>query len=222
MSTAQTLPEIDYPESDGKPMGETDLHRLWMIRIYDMLSWRYRGQQVYVASDLLVYFTEGRPKDFVVPDDFVVLDCDPGLRRTFKIWEEGRSPDVVWEVTSRSTRRKDMGFKMQTYARIGVQELFLFDPTADYLRPPLQGFRFVDGQSGPIAPAADGALECRTLSLSLRLESGSLTMFDAATGERLLTEAESERAAREAERVAAEDEIRRLREELARLQRRGE
>jgi Uma2 family endonuclease len=215
MSTAQTLLEIDYPESDGRPMGETDLHRLWMIRIYDLLSWRYRGQQVYVGSDLLVYFTEGRPKDVVVPDDFVVLDCDPGLRRTFKIWEEGRSPDVVWEVTSRSTRRKDLGFKKQTYARIGVQELFLFDPTADYLRPPLQGFRFIDGQAEPIVPAADGALECRTLGLTLRLESHSLAMFDAATGERLLTEAEAERAARD----AAEDEVRRLRDELARLQR---
>jgi Uma2 family endonuclease len=214
MSTAHTLPEIDYPESDGRPMGETDLHRLWMIRIYDLLSWRYRGQRVYIGSDLLVYFTEGRPKDFVVPDNFVVLDCDPGPRRTFKIWEEGRSPDVVWEVTSRSTRRKDMGFKTQTYARLGVQELFLFDPTADYLRPPLQGFRFVEGQSEPIAPAADGALECRPLGLSLRLESAGLAMFDAATGERLLTEAEAERA----ERRTAEEEVRRLREQLTRLQ----
>jgi hypothetical protein len=26
------LKEIDYPESDGRPMGETDLHRLWMVR----------------------------------------------------------------------------------------------------------------------------------------------------------------------------------------------
>jgi hypothetical protein len=121
----------------------------------------------------------------------------------------------VWEVTSRSTRRKDLGFKKQTYARIGVQELFLFDPTADYLRPPLQGFRFIDGQAEPIVPAADGALECRTLGLTLRLESHSLAMFDAATGERLLTEAEAERAARD----AAEDEVRRLRDELARLQR---
>ena len=25
--------EIDYPESDGKPMGETDLHRDWMVTL---------------------------------------------------------------------------------------------------------------------------------------------------------------------------------------------
>jgi hypothetical protein len=35
--------EIEYPETDGKPMGETDVHRLWMIRLYDLLKHRYRG-----------------------------------------------------------------------------------------------------------------------------------------------------------------------------------
>jgi hypothetical protein len=79
----ETPCDVDYPESDGKPMAESDLHRRWMIRIYDLLSYRYRGQQVYVGSDLLLYYTEGLPHDFVVPDDFVVLDCDPGERRTF-------------------------------------------------------------------------------------------------------------------------------------------
>ena len=46
---------IEYPESDGKPMGETDLLRDWMFRILELLRFRYRGQRVYIASDLLVY-----------------------------------------------------------------------------------------------------------------------------------------------------------------------
>lgn len=98
---------IDYPESDDKPMGETDWHIDWTLRLRDMLKVRYRGQQVYVASDLLLYYHEGVPQDFVVPDGFVVLDCDPSRRRFFKTWEEQRIPNVVFEFTSK--RKKGSG-----------------------------------------------------------------------------------------------------------------
>src|SRR4051794_26361467 len=101
MSPAQAAIEIEYPETDGKPRGETDVHRMWMIRIYDLLKYRYRGQNVYIGSDLLLYYTEGNPAEYLVPDDFVVLDCDPGPRRTFQVWKEQRVPNVVFEVTSR-------------------------------------------------------------------------------------------------------------------------
>ena len=227
--------EIVYPESDGKPMGETDVHRMWMIRIYDLLTHRYHDQNVYVGSDLLLYYEEGDPRKYLVPDNFVVKDCDPGPRRTFKTWEEERVPDVVFEVTSRWTQREDEVFKPTAYARIGVKELFLYDPTADYLDPPLIGHRLqVDGPS-LIRPEA-GALDCRELGLLLRLESNRLVMLDAKSGQRLLTKAESaeaaherERAGRERERAArevaekraqaAEAEVERLRQELARRKR---
>ena len=105
MSLLQRVEDTYYPESDGRPMGETDVHIEWTIRIRDILKYRYRDQRVYVASNLLVYYQQGEPYKFVVPDDFVVLECDAGPRRTFKTWEEEKSPDVVFEVTSRSTRR---------------------------------------------------------------------------------------------------------------------
>ena len=101
-------------------MGETDLHRLWMTRILDILKYRYRNQRVYAASNLLVYYEEGHPTRFVVPDDFVVLDCDARLRGVFKTWEEQRVPDVVFEVTSRSTSREDWVDKPPVYQRMGV------------------------------------------------------------------------------------------------------
>ena len=63
---------VHYPESDGRPMGETDLHRDAMIRHIELLRHYYEGQQVYVSGDLLVYYEQGNPKKFVVPDAFVV------------------------------------------------------------------------------------------------------------------------------------------------------
>ena len=125
MNLIQTVDQVvEYPDSDGKPMGETDLHRDWMVRILEIMRYRYRGQRVYVASDLIVYYEDGDPTKSVVPDDFVVKECDPGRRRTFKIWEEGKAPDVVFEVTSRGSRREDATWKPQIYARLGILEYF--------------------------------------------------------------------------------------------------
>ena len=87
MSVQSAFVEIEYPESDGEPMGETDLHRDWMTRIIDLLKQRYRGQRVYVSGNLLVYYEEGDPTKHVAPDAFVVLECSPHRRRTFKVWE---------------------------------------------------------------------------------------------------------------------------------------
>ena len=60
----------EYPESDGKPMGETDLHRKAMIRQIGILERYYAGQQSYVSGDLLLYYVQGNPEKFVVPDVF--------------------------------------------------------------------------------------------------------------------------------------------------------
>ena len=225
MSTDQSAIEVEYPESDGRPMGETDLHRNWMIRIIDMLQQRYRGQPVYVTGDLLLYYKEGDPTRYLVPDVFVVFDSDPGPRRTYKIWEEnGKSPHVVIEVTSRWTQSEDLKHKPQKFAQIGVEEYFLYDPTADYLVPPLRGFRMTDGEYVPIELDMKGGLVSEQLNVRLCIEASQLVMYDLATGERLQTEAEAEHTAREREqalrereralREAAEAEVQRLQQLL--------
>jgi Uma2 family endonuclease len=240
MRTSLTLPaaEIIYPESDGKPMGETDLHRYWMNRIYDLLTLRLAGQRVYIGCDLLVYYTESRPIDYCVPDVFVALGAEPGFRRTYKTWAEGRPPTVVFEVTSAGTRREDEVFKPQMYTQMGVAEYFLYDPTADYLEPPLIGYRLTGDDRGRIASDEQGALHCQTLGLKLWLHEDDLLLADAATGRLLLTEAEAaearadeEASQREEEargreeearrRQAAEAEVARLQAEIERLRREG-
>jgi hypothetical protein len=105
-----------------------------------------------------------------------------------------------------------------------VAEYFLYDPTADYLRPPLAGYRLTSDGYEPIVADAAGRLFSTELALWLQLEDGELVLYDAQTGARLLTEAEDERAGREAERAvleaeraareAAEAEVERLREAL--------
>ena len=226
---------VHYPESDGNPMGETDLHRDEMVRHIELLRHYYRGQKVYVSGDLLVYYEQGNPKKFVVPDAFVVKGLAPKKRRIFRIWVERKTPDVIIETTSRKTRQVDLKTKPELYARLGVKEYFLFDPDREYLDPPLLGYRLAGETYQPIPLEEDGSLISEQLGLRLNDDSGRLMFVRLDNGHRLLTaeeraqheararraEAEARRAEAEARRAeaaarqAAEAEVARLREELA-------
>lgn len=210
MASVIEIKSVHYPESDGKPMGETDDHRDEMVREIELLRRYYEGQSVYVSGDLLVYYEQGNPKKFVVPDVFVVKGIDPKKRRIYRIWYEGQAPDAIIEVTSRKTKKKDTVTKPALYARLGVKECFLFDPTQEYLEPPLQGYRLVKGEYEAIAADAGGALVSQELGLRLQAVHGQLMMVRLDTGQRLLTAEEARRA--------AEAEVARLREQLRRLQ----
>ncbi len=213
MPRTTTSNGIVYAESDGRPMGETDLHRDWMIRLLDLFRYYYRSQRVYVASDLLLYYEEGNPSEFVVPDLFVVLDCDPGQRRTFKIWEEDRVPNLVVEVTSRSSRSADRRTKPDIYQSLGVEEYVLFDPTGDYLSPPLQGFWLDGAKYRRITAGVNDEIACKSIGVTFQLADNQLVVLDSQTREVLRTVAE----AHEAARVAAERRAARLELELAEL-----
>ena len=159
-----------------------------------------------------------------------------GERRTYKLWEEGQPPAVVFEITSRGSRLEDLGTKRALYAMLGVREYFLYDPLGEYLRPLLQGYRLQQGEYERVLPGEQGQLVSQALSLELWLQDGQLQVVNPATGERLLTPAEAhairrtEVGARQAEAAArqaaearaalAEAELKRLQDELARL--RGE
>jgi Uma2 family endonuclease len=216
-ATIVLRPPVHYPESDGMPMAETDAHYRQMTGLRFALEVYFRdAPDVYVGANLLLYYEEGDPHQVVAPDVFVVRDVPKGDRRIYKVWEEGKAPDVVFELTSASTRKTDLGPKKGTYEVLGVQEYFLFDPLEEYLEPPLQGYRleekgyrWMEGEP----------LTSEVLGLELRVEEGQLRLYERETEQRLPTPDEVAEAHRQAEaRVQAlEDELARLRTELARL-----
>jgi len=132
-----------------------------------------------------------------------------GERRIWKAWEEGKVPDVVFELTSKSTRREDRYTKPAVYESLGIREYFLFDPEGDYLKPRLQGFRLTE--DGYQALSGE-RLSSEALRLEIFAEDYLLRLYDPASGEVLRTPAEHEAAARN-----AEVELARLRAELERL-----
>ena len=219
-------PIIEYPESDGKPVGETDVHRREILHTIETLERHFRdAPDIYVSGNLMFYYEEGNPSAVVSPDVFVVKGVRKGLRRTYKLWDEGVAPCVVIEMTSRSTRLEDKGNKRALYALLGVREYFLFDPLGEYLKPPLQGFTLVDGEYAPLPFESDGGIISRELGLKLYRDETVLRLFDLASGREVVrTEDLSDvlqqtlaRVQQAEEQAQREADARRRAEEQARL-----
>src|SRR4030081_1006319 len=134
---------VEYPTSDGKPMEETDWTRNLMMALIQVLQhWFAAKSDVYVSGNMLVYYVPGDKRRHVSPDVFVVVGVRKHDRDYFLVWEEGKTPTVVIEVTSKSTMQEDLKKKMVLYKDVfKVKEYFLFDPLGDYLKPRLQGYR---------------------------------------------------------------------------------
>lgn len=218
------------PESDGKPMAETDTHRRYMLDVLDALDEYYRDDPwTYVTGNIFLYYPDETGKLHAVsPDIFVVHGVEKKDRRIYNMKVENKAPDVVIELSSLSTQMEDLGNKRFLYARLGVKEYFLFDPFGEAINPLLRGFRLADGEYVPIVGTR---LLSQVLGLELRLEEGKLRLYNPKTCEYLLTREETHRARRTAEiarqaaeakaaqeeaaRKAVEAELVRLRDELA-------
>ncbi len=195
---APAVPAVFYPESDGQPVAETDVHRTLMFELIGMLQAFFRADpHVYISGNLFLYYQEGNPRQVVAPDVFVAQGVRNHQRRIYKLWEEGVVPAVVFELTSHSTRGEDLHSKYDLYERLGVTEYFLFDPLGEYLRPPLRGHRLEQGQYRPLPPAEDGSLWSAVLGLALHERGEQLRLYDPA-GQRWLPTPQEETAARRA------------------------
>jgi Uma2 family endonuclease len=219
MSQARVRP-VEYPESDGLPMAETEEHADELRAAIDTLRDHFAADPgPYVAGNNFLYWVEGDTSVCVSPDVYLVKGVGKSKRRVFKTWLEAARPSFVLEITSDSSKRQDRGDKMSIYRdELQVPEYFLFDLTRDWIPGGLLGYRLAGGVYLPIAPDARGRLASQQLGLELAPVGRELRFFrpgDEGPMPRRLERIESaeERARR------AEAEVKRLREELERLRR---
>jgi len=227
MFTQLETQTLEYPESDGEPMAETGIHVTIITLFLTMLRTYFRRRDdVYVSANMFLYYREGNPNKKLAPDLFVVFGVSSDERRTWKNWEEGKAPDIIFEFTSKSTWDEDLGSKKGLYEWMGVKEYFLFDPLHEYLQPALQGFRLTpngehnpDGKYTPIPTGNMGELTSIQLGLAFRMEGDELRLFELETGEPLLPPLELAEVLEQetAARQSLETELAQLKAELARL-----
>ncbi len=202
---------------------------------YDMSTYRHLTVHGYQAA-LIAHF--GKPETTIVnsevaagvrptesydgvlfPDLLIAFDADPAAdvtRNGYAISEQGKPPDFVLEVASKSTGDRDEVYKRQAYAEMGIPEYWRFDESGgQYHRAPLAGDRLVGGVYVPIPinETDSGNLWGHSAALNLDLcwEEGRLRFWDS-VGRRYLPSLAEERTGR----LDAEARARRLEEELDR------
>ena len=132
VENSQEFGEIVYPYSDGKPMGESGIHVNQILLLKSLLDLHYQKKNdVYVCADMFLYYEEGNPAKNVSPDVMVILGVPKYERKSFFTWKEGKSPDVVFEITSESSFLYDTTTKLKLYQKLGVKEYFIFNPLAE-------------------------------------------------------------------------------------------
>jgi len=240
----RTARPVVYPTSDGKPMAETDKHADIMVYCKEALRAHYEdaADRVYVSGNNFVYWQEGDKTKRISPDVYVVFGPAQRRRDAFMSWEEGGNlPSVVFEITSKKTRREDEIEKRALYQNVlRTPEYIQFDPTGDYLRPRLQGLTRVDDHYEPMPLVGGDRIYSPLLGLYLVIENEWLRFLNPRTGTALLSpaelavqvrvetrraeyeasraQAEAARAEYEAARAqTAENEVAQLRAELERL-----
>ena len=139
--------EIYYPSEERKKMGETDYQHIQISILEQMLRlFLMNRKDVYVASDLFVYYEEGNPNRRFAPDLMICFGAENKMRRTYKLWEEKIVPQVVVEVVSKETWQKDVTIKRRLYGKLGVEEYYIIDPEYKYLPSPLFAYRLEFGE----------------------------------------------------------------------------
>ena len=224
---------IEYPDSDGEPMAENEEQLYAMLdTITTLREWYADRADVHVGGDLLIYYRMNDNETRVAPDVFVVFGADKALRPSWIVWREGKAPDIVMELASGSTWRRDMREKRAIYAEMGVTEYWRFDPTSNYFIPPIVGEQIENGEYIPmeLTTDSDGILRGRSAVLGLdvcALPDGNLRFYDPVSQQWLRTHGEEAEARQAAEaalseetaaREAAEQQLRMMREELLRYQ----
>jgi Uma2 family endonuclease len=198
--------DLLYPEEDDfvvqKPPHQRDMHYL-----HASLERHFAAQpDVVVLADCLVDWgvAEVRPMG---PDITVLFGVDHWLQQgTFRVAEEGGRPVLAIEITSPSTRDRDVKDKPQLLYQAGVEKYVIVDRGPEGEDPAqLRGYQ--RGPSGwlPLLPDSQGRLDLSPVGLLLDIVDDHPWLYDAVTGQRFVSNLELGRAVAEAEAKAQEE-----------------
>ncbi|WP_019499688.1 Uma2 family endonuclease [Pseudanabaena sp. PCC 6802] len=226
----QSEPDIFYPSEDGEPLAETSMHADAIITTVAVLRnylAAFPEKSPVVLADQFLYYAQGFPRLRVAPDVMVIFEIPQIPYDNYKIWETGKVPSVIFEMTSAGTQTQDRDHKKMLYESIGVREYWLFDPKGEWIAEQLRGYRLqeTDPDLDPVYVAiADKSSQ--VLGLRLEVEDGSIGFYRQDTGEKLLIPSELSEAWQAQKQIieqerqraeAAEQEAQRLRDRLLAL-----
>jgi Uma2 family endonuclease len=118
----------------------TNIHQVLIVhlvsRLFNYIQEK-EGKCVPFVAPLDVKPSEEDNKTVVQPDVFVVCDRDVVKKRFFE-----SAPDLVIEILSPSTKKRDSGIKLRKYKETGVREYWIVDPIQKHVV--VHHFEFTD------------------------------------------------------------------------------
>lgn len=124
------VPELFYPESDGKPMSDNTRQYRWIVTTKENLEiLLVEDSNVFVAGNLMWYPVEGNTTLCQAPDVMVIFGRPKGERGSYQQWKEGGiAPQIAFEIVSPSNTKREMAEKRDFYEKYGVEEYYIYDP----------------------------------------------------------------------------------------------
>ena len=179
----------DPPERTPEDMTSFD-HLTVTGNAYLLREYLGSFETTLVAGDHYVSLAvTGNMRGLRYPDMLVAFDVDPAAykaRNAYVVSDQGKPPDFMLEIASRSTGRIDVTDKRLDYASLGIPEYWRFDETGKYHGARLGGDRLVGGEYEPIAIEEVSESELRgysaVLNVYLHWQEGELRFYDPATG----------------------------------------
>ena len=204
----------DFHPTEEDLMGETSVHANLVHYLIEVLKWLFRGQVCAVYENLNFYQTPN-PREYpLAPDIAIIKGVEFKHVRSWRVGKTGPPPQVVFEIASEETWKKDLDEKPGKYALMGVKEYFAYDPN----EPPIgkHASRRLFGwqldkerqEMREMSVDSDGRLWSPHLDSFLIPDMDYLRLSER-NGQLRLTEAEARRAEAEAETRRAETEAKR-------------
>jgi Uma2 family endonuclease len=204
-------------------MGETAVHAALVHYLVDVLKWLLRAELCALYENLNFYQTPN-PGEYPLAHDLVVIKgVRPQAIRHWRVGRSGPAPQVVFEILSEETWHKDLQEKPRTYAQMGVQEYYAYDPNTPPLRRATSQRLFgwqLDSQQTTMRPLIlppERVLWSRHLDSFLVPDGSWLRLYDR-QGQLRLTEAQAMAQQAEVEARRAEVEARRAEQEAKRAE----
>src|SRR6266566_3331931 len=191
-----------YPTKEDL-MGVTSDHSTLVRYVMEVLTLFFEGQVCAVYENLNFYQTDYYKEEPLAPDIAVIKGVTFRRTRSWRVGKSGPAPQVVFEIASKETWQKDLQEKPSSYAQMGVQEYFAYDPNDPPLRRKpasrLRGWRLdpLTHQMQEMSLRPDGTLWSMHLESFLVPDGPYLRLTDP-YGQRRLTKAEAEADARRA------------------------
>ena len=217
-----TLKDCLYPE-EGDVMATGTDHDAIIVYLAGLIGRRLaENTGALVTKDC--QFRWGQPPigdhspDVAVTFGVQFLRDDQGRPRSFSsfdVKEEGVKPKVIIEVVSFNYRENDVTTKVNEYHQVGIPWYFIVDREDEGGPRSLIGYRYSPSGYVRLKPADDGWLWVEPLNLWMEATEQGVNCYDGDTRQRLLTETELDRFAKQ-ETVRANRERKKAEQEKAR------